>query len=91
MMIVTDITVKVPKGITDIFKDDKDIQKEGMILIAIELYREGRISAGKAAEMAGLSFDEFIEELKRRKMKLYTLLKTNEIEEEVKRAETYLK
>jgi len=32
-------------------------------LIALELYREGRISAGKAAELADLSYDEFLNEL----------------------------
>ena len=34
-------------------------------LVALELYREGRISAGKAAELAGMRKVEFIELLSR--------------------------
>lgn len=30
-------------------------------LIALELFRERRVSAGKAAELAGVSLDEFLE------------------------------
>jgi len=33
---------------------------------ALELYREGRISLWKAAEMAGITYREALEELKRR-------------------------
>lgn len=86
------ISVKVPKEFSDILnlRDREEIQKESRILIAIELYREGRISAGKAAEMAGLSFNEFLDELKKRNMKLFTMLNVDKTEREVDQAEKYL-
>lgn len=37
-------------------------------LIALELFRERRISAGKAAELAGVSLDEFLEFAARREV-----------------------
>lgn len=87
------ISVKVPNDISEILdlKGEKEIQSEGKLLIALELYREGRISAGKAAELAGLSFDEFLDELEKRKMKLYTLLDIDEIKKEIDGAEKYVR
>ncbi|MFW6304795.1 MAG: UPF0175 family protein [Candidatus Saliniplasma sp.] len=87
------ISVKVPNDISEILdlKGEKEIQSEGKLLIALELYREGRISAGKAAELAGISFDEFLDELEKRKMKLYTLLDIDEIKKEIDGAEKYVR
>ncbi len=87
------ISVKVPNDISEILdlKGEKEIQSEGKLLIALELYREGRISAGKAAELADLSYDEFLNELGKRKMKLYTLLDIDEIENEIDDAEKYIR
>ncbi|MBI2647063.1 UPF0175 family protein, partial [Candidatus Woesearchaeota archaeon] len=36
--------------------------------IAISMYRQGKISVGKTAELAGVSVSEMIEELKKRKI-----------------------
>ena len=87
------ISVKVPNDISEILdlKGEKEIQSEGKLLIALELYRGGRISAGKAAELADLSYDEFLNELGKRKMKLYTLLDIDEIENEIDDAEKYIR
>jgi predicted HTH domain antitoxin len=40
-------------------------------LIALELYRERRVSAGKAAELAGVSLDEFLEFASRREVPMH--------------------
>ena len=40
-------------------------------LIALELFRERRISAGKAAELAGVSLDEFLEFAARREVPMH--------------------
>ncbi len=90
---MSDISVKVSKDLSDILglESGEDIQKESRLLIALELYREGRISAGKAAEIADLPFDEFFKELKERKMRLYTTLNIDELEEEESKAEKYLR
>ena len=40
-------------------------------LIALELFRERRVSAGKAAELAGVSLDEFLEFAARREVPMH--------------------
>ncbi len=57
-------------------------ERELILLAAIELYREGKVSLGKAAQLAGLSVREFIYELRRRGIPInYT---REEAEEDVK-------
>jgi len=38
--------------------------------LAIDLYISGKISLGKAAEIAGISYDDFINELRKRGIRL---------------------
>ncbi len=85
------VTIKLPYDLKSIIGEDKSIEKESRILIATELYREGEISAGKAAELADLPFEDFIEELKKKKMKIYSLLGISEAKDEESLAEKYLK
>lgn len=85
------VTVKIPHDIINIIGARKNLEKESRLLIATELYREGEISAGKASEIASLPFEDFIEELKRRKMKIYSLLGISEAKDEESMAEKYLK
>ena len=40
-------------------------------LIALELFRERRVSAGKAAELTGVSLDEFLEFAARREVPMH--------------------
>lgn len=88
---LANITVKVPSDIVGIIGEHKNVEKESRILIATELYREGEISVGRAAELAALAFEDFIEELKYRKMKIYSLLEVSEAKDEEKIAEKYFK
>ncbi len=85
------MTVRLPYDIKSIIGEQKSIEKESLILIATELYREGEISVGKAAELADMPFEDFIEQLKKRKMKIYSLLGISEAKEEESLAEKYLK
>jgi predicted HTH domain antitoxin len=78
---LADIIVKIPSDIADVVGRYRNAEKESRILIATELYREGEISVGKAAELAALPSEDFIEELKRRKMKIYSLLDVSEAKE----------
>ncbi|WP_258083773.1 UPF0175 family protein [Thermococcus thermotolerans] len=49
-------------------------ERELVLLAAIELYREGKLSLRKAAEFAGLSVREFLYELRKRDVPInYTL------------------
>ena len=88
---MSNITVKIPSDIVNIIGMHKNIEKESIMLIATELYREGEISVGKAAEIAGLPFEDFIEELQYRKMKIYSLIGVSEAKDEERTAEKYIK
>lgn len=85
------VIVRLPYDMKSIIGEQKSIEKESLILIATELYREGEISVGKAAELADMPFEDFIEQLKKRKMKIYSLLGISEAKEEESLAEKYLK
>jgi predicted HTH domain antitoxin len=58
------VSIRLPYDIQNIIGEQKSIEKESIILIATELYREGEISAGKAAELADMPFEDFIELLR---------------------------
>ena len=55
---------------------------EAKLLLAVELYREGRLTLGQAAELAGLCVEDFMRELSRRRVSIVNL-----DEEELKIAE----
>ncbi len=60
-------------------------ERELVLLAAIELYRERKVSLGKAAEFAGLSVREFLYELRKRDVPInYT---REEAEEDIKAIE----
>ena len=52
------ILVVFPKEIEEIL--GKNAEKEIKILVAIKLWEDGKISLGKAAEIAGLTKEDFI-------------------------------
>ncbi|WP_297071377.1 UPF0175 family protein [Thermococcus sp.] len=57
-------------------------ERELILLATIELYREGKLSLGKAAQLAGLGVREFLYELRRRGIPInYTM---EEAEEDTK-------
>ncbi len=57
-----EISVKVPRDLVRILKvKDEEIPKLVRLYLAIELYREGKVSLGKAAEIAGVSKWEMME------------------------------
>ena len=63
------IEVRVPSDLAKLLKPRK-LESEVRLLVALELYREGRVSLGKAAEIAGLSIREFLYELRSRNIPL---------------------
>ncbi len=56
---------------------------EARLLLAIELYREGRLTIKQAAELAGLCVEDFMRELSRRKISIINFDK-EELEEELR-------
>ena len=61
--------VEIPDDLWVILKiDKKDIPKAVKLYLAIELYREGKISLGKASEIAGITKEDMMEVLSRKKI-----------------------
>lgn len=50
----------------------EDVEKDVMIAYAIDLFVRGKVSLGKGAELAGLSYHKFLEELRKRGYPAYT-------------------
>ncbi len=63
---------------------------EARLLLAIELYREGRLTLKQAAELAGLCVEDFMREISRRKVSIINL-DEEELEEELRIAEELAK
>jgi len=59
------VSVEVPAEVARILKA-RDLSKAVRELVALELYREGLVSLGKAAEIAGLSLWEMMELMARK-------------------------
>ncbi len=73
------LKISVPKHI-DI--DEYEVR----LLLAIELYREGRLTLKQAAELAELCVEDFMRELSRRKVTIINL-DEEELKEELRVAE----
>ncbi|EEB74770.1 UPF0175 family protein [Thermococcus sp. AM4] len=57
-----EVLVKVPSDLMRILRlDEGELERAVRLYLAIELYREGVVSLGKAAEIAGLSRWEMME------------------------------
>ena len=63
------ITYDMPPGTFSALRlSPKEFAREMRIAACVQWYAQGRVSQGKAAEIAGLSRAEFLEELFRRKV-----------------------
>ncbi|MBP1912569.1 UPF0175 family protein [Thermococcus stetteri] len=57
-----EVTFVIPSDLSRILRvDEKQLPKLVRIYLAVELYREGVVSLGKAAEIAGVSKAEMME------------------------------
>ena len=81
--------VEIPDDLEVILKiDKKDIPKAVKLYLAIELYREGKISLGKASEIVGISKEEMMEVLSRKGIPIsYDI---DDLKEDIKRLECLL-
>ena len=55
------VQVELPEELFELASVSGTPSRSASKLIALELFRERRVSAGKAAELAGVSLDEFLE------------------------------
>ena len=66
---MTTITYNMPPGTFSALRlSPKEFAREMRVAACVQWYAQGAISQGKAAEIAGLSRAEFLEELFRRKV-----------------------
>jgi predicted HTH domain antitoxin len=66
---MTTIEVMLPEEVFSVLrKSPQEIARDVRIAAAVEWYAEGLVSQGKAAELAGLSRLEFLDELGKRKV-----------------------
>jgi len=60
------LTIEYPAGLPGVLKlSDDEFAREAAFLLAARLYEMGKLSSGKAAEMAGMARVEFLEALGR--------------------------
>lgn len=63
------IEVTVPEEVfSALRKSPQEVARDVRIAASVEWYAEGLVSQGKAAELAGLSRPEFLDELAKRKV-----------------------
>jgi len=63
------IEVTLPEDVfSALRKNPQEVARDVRIAAAVEWYAEGLVSQGKAAELAGLSRVEFLDELAKRKV-----------------------
>jgi predicted HTH domain antitoxin len=66
------VTVQIPQEALDLagLKDQSDSER-ARLLVALELFREERVSLGRAAELAGVGVEEFMEVSAHRQVPLH--------------------
>jgi predicted HTH domain antitoxin len=65
------VQVELPEELFALANVSETPSRSASQLIALELFRERRVSAGKAAELAGVSLDEFLEFAARREVPMH--------------------
>lgn len=76
------ITVLLPEGLKELLPNPSgSISQEVIRLVVLELFNEGEISSGKAAELLGMSGESFRELLYQRNIPYFDYTK-NEMQEE---------
>ena len=84
-----DISVKVPRDLVRILKvKDEEVPKLVRLYLAIELYRERKVSLGKAAEIAGVSKWEMMEILASKNIPIH--YDVEDLEKDIKTLEEIL-
>jgi len=65
---MTELTLKIPSNVLTLLKmSEADFAREAQVLLAVKLFEMGKLTSGKAAELAGMPRTAF----------LYTLIRYN--------------
>lgn len=66
------LTIELPeKVLSDLDSSPQEAEKDVRLAAAIEWFRRGLLSQGRAAEVAGLTRADFIDQLSRRKIDVF--------------------
>jgi predicted HTH domain antitoxin len=69
---MTTLTIELPEGIlAALRRSPREAEKDVRLAAAIDWYRRGVVSQGKAAEIAGIPRADFIDELAARKIDVF--------------------
>lgn len=67
-----DVKLSFPREVVNILKTrDRDLEPLLKQMLALELFREGKVSVGKASEIAGLTRNEMLDLLAFKKIPLH--------------------
>lgn len=81
----TDIKYKIPEEIlTSLNQDETEFTKQSRLFTALQLFKKHKLSFGKAAELAGVSKDEFLIELDKNNID-YISYESDELKKELER------
>lgn len=68
------LTIDLPEKVfSDLKRSPTEVEKDVRLAAAIEWYRRGLLSQGRAAELAGIARADFIDELARRKVEVFSV------------------
>jgi predicted HTH domain antitoxin len=68
------MTIDLPdKVLSELRSSPEAVEKDVRLAAAIEWYRRGLLSQGRAAELAGVPRADFIDELARRKVEVFSV------------------
>jgi predicted HTH domain antitoxin len=71
-MNILNINVPISEEVLFILKkDEKSLQKEITSILALQFFKEKRLSLGKSAELAGMTKNEFVEFLGKHEIDIY--------------------
>jgi predicted HTH domain antitoxin len=71
-MNILNINVPISEEVLFILKkDEKALQKEFATILAVQFFKEKRLSLGKSAELAGMTKNEFVEFLGKHEIDIY--------------------
>jgi predicted HTH domain antitoxin len=83
---MTVVTIQLPDELPgSLRRSPKELEKDVKLAAAIDWYRRGLISQGRAAEIAGVARADFIEALAERNIDVIQV-DPDELEQEVRRA-----
>ena len=83
---MSSVTIELPEGLDSaLHRSPQELAQEIRLAAAIDWYRRGLVSQGRAAEIAGIARADFLAALAERKIDVVQI-EPDELEQEVNRA-----